>query len=359
MFEDLIRGWPGEGVVIHYDQPGDTWMFIALHSTAGGAAGGGTRMKVYPAPADGLADAMRLAEAMTLKIAVAGGPNGGGKAVLAVPAIPHGAERRRLLLAYGDLVESLRGAFRTAPDVNTDDRDMDVVAERTRHAFGRTEAGGGSGSTGPDTAVGVFHGIRAAVAHVFGSDDLAGRTVVVQGAGGVGGVLAGLLAKAGADVAIADISADRAAEVAAATGARVIPADAALMQPCDVLAPCAMGGILDATSIPALRCRIVAGAANNQLATHDDGDRLREAGILYAPDFVINAGGVLHVVGLEMEGWTRAQVDERLEGIGGTLADIFRTAEADGISTHVAAERLAADRAVLVGQPRSAATART
>ena len=353
MFEDLIKGWDGEAVVIRYDAPGDTWMFICLHSTRGGAAGGGTRMKVYPTPADGLADAMRLSEAMTLKLAVARGPNGGGKAVLAVPRIPRDEDRRRVLLAYGELVESLHGAFRTAPDVNTDERDMDVIAERTHHAYGRSEGQGGSGTTGPDTAVGVFHGIRAAVAHVFGSDDLHERGVVVQGAGGVGGVLVGLLIDAGADVAVADVDADRVAGVVARTGARAIAADAALTEPCDVLSPCALGGVLNESTIPKLRCRIVAGAANNQLATPDDADRLQRAGILYAPDFVINAGGVLHVVGLEMEGWSRQRLEDELVGIGRTLADIFRVADNEGITTEAAAERLARERAA-EGRPTAA-----
>jgi leucine dehydrogenase len=344
MFEDLIRDWPGESVVMRYEAAADTWMFIAKHATRNGASGGGTRMKVYPTPADGLVDAMRLSEAMSLKMAIAGAPHGGGKAVLAVPEIPQGDARRRLLHAYGDLVESLGGSFVTAPDVNTDDRDMDVIAQRTRYAFGRTEGNGGAGSTGPDTAVGVFHGIRAAVAHVFGSPDLTGRTVAVQGAGGVGGVLTGLLREAGASVGVADIDADRAAALAASTGARVLDPATVLQEPCDVLAPCAMGGILNAETIPTLRCRIVAGAANNQLATAEDGDRLRDAGILYAPDFVINAGGVLHVVALEMQGWSRERLDDALEGIGRTLGEVFAMAEADGISTSVAAERLAADR---------------
>jgi leucine dehydrogenase len=348
MFEDLIQGWDGESVVIHYDAANDTWMFICLHSTRGGAAGGGTRMKVYPTPADGLADAMRLSEAMTLKLAVARGPNGGGKAVLAVPSIPQGEDRRRLLLAYGDLVESLHGTFRTAPDVNTDERDMDIIAERTTHAFGRSVANGGAGTTGPDTAIGVFHGIRAAVGHVFGSDDLHGRRIVVQGAGGVGGVLVGLLTDAGAEVAIADVDTERVGSVAAHTGARLIPPDDALTESCDVLSPCALGGVLNETTIPRLRCRIVAGAANNQLGTAADAERLQQAGILYAPDFVINAGGVLHVVGLEMEGWSRERLEDELAGIGRTLIDIFRVAETEAITTEAAAERLARQRAAEV-----------
>jgi leucine dehydrogenase len=344
VLEELIRNWAGEAVVSHYDRPTDTWIFIAMHSTVLGPAGGGTRMKVYETPADGLADAMRLAEAMTRKMAVLDAPRGGGKAVLVVPAIPQGDVRRRLLLAYGELVESLRGAFHTAPDVNTDDHDMDIIAERTRWASGRTEAAGGAGSSAPDTAVGVYHGIRAALAHVNGSDELAGRTVVVQGVGGVGGVLAGLLAAGGASVVLSDIEPNRAAEVARSTGGRIVAPEVALTEPCDVLAPCALGGILNAESIPRLRCRVVAGAANNQLADSADAGRLHEAGILYAPDFVINGGGVLHVLGLEIERWSRDQLDDRLAGIGRTLTDIFRTAEVEGISTEAAAERLADER---------------
>jgi leucine dehydrogenase len=344
MFEDLIRDWAGESVVIRHDAGTNTWMFIAKHATRNGASGGGTRMKVYATPADGLLDAMRLSEAMSLKMAIAGAPYGGGKAVLAVPEIPVGEARRRLLHAYGDLVESLGGSFVTAPDVNTDDHDMDVITERTRFAFGRTEGAGGAGSTGPDTAVGVFHGICAAVAHLFGSPDLAGRTVVVQGAGGVGGVLARLLREAKASVGVADIDAGKARTLAASSGARVLEPATVLQEPCDVLAPCAMGGILNAETIPTLRCRIVAGAANNQLATAEDGERLRRAGILYAPDFVINAGGVLHVVALEMQGWSRERLDDALAGIGRTLVEVFEAAEAGGIPTSVAAERLANDR---------------
>ena len=344
MFEDLIRNWDGEAVVIRYHAPADTWMFIAMHRSRNGASGGGTRMKVYATPADGLADAMRLSEAMTYKMSIAGAPNGGGKAVLAVPAIPDGPERRELLLAYGDIVESLGGRFKTAPDVNTNDQDMDVISERTSHAYGRTDGNGGAGSTAPDTGVGVYHGIRAALGHVFGTDDPRGRSVVIQGAGGVGGVLAGMLADAGAEVSVADVDPGRAEAVARATGARVIPADRALGEPCDVLAPCALGGILNEQSIPGLRCRIVAGAANNQLATSDDAARLRDAGILYAPDFVINAGGVLHVVALEMEGWSRERLDDELAGIGRTLTEIFGAAEGEGITTEEAALRLARER---------------
>jgi leucine dehydrogenase len=344
LLEDLIRDWDGEAVVAHYDRESRTWMFIAIHSSVLGPAGGGTRMKVYPTPADGLADAMRLAEGMTRKMAVLDAPRGGGKAVLAVPEIPHGEPRRRLLHAYGDLVESLAGSFRTGPDVNTDDHDMDVVGERTQWAAGKTEAAGGAGSSAPDTAVGVYHGIRSALAHVTGLPDVRGRTVAIQGVGGVGSVLVRLLAADGAQVVVADVDSERAAELARETGARIVAADVIVDEPCDVFAPCALGGILSKDTIPRLRCRIVGGAANNQLATADDAQRLHEAGILYAPDFVINGGGVLHVLGLEIEHWTREHLDERLAGIGDTLSAIFRAAEAEGITTELAAERLADER---------------
>jgi leucine dehydrogenase len=205
-------------------------------------------------------------------------------------------------------------------------------------------AAGGAGTTGPDTAVGVYHGIRAAVEHAFGSPDLAGRSVVIQGVGGVGGVLARMVAADGATVVVSDIDGARAAQLAAETGARVSAPDLVLSEPCDVLAPCALGGILDATTIPKLRCRIVAGAANNQLATPEDAAQLQAAGILYAPDFVINAGGVLHVLGLEMEGWSQERLDDALRGIGRTLTEIFRTADREGLSTEAAAERLADER---------------
>src|SRR6266567_506364 len=185
-FEELLESWEGETAVIHRDRPSGGWMFICIHSTRRGPAGGGTRMKVYERPADGLQDAMRLSRAMTAKLAVAGLPLGGGKAVLAVPELPTGNDRRELLLRYGDLVDSLGGTYHTSSDMNTGEADMDVIAERTKHVFGRSQAKGGSGSPAVPTAVGVYHGLRASVGYAFGSDELAGRIVLVQGAGSVG-----------------------------------------------------------------------------------------------------------------------------------------------------------------------------
>jgi leucine dehydrogenase len=350
VLEDLIRAWDGEEVVAHFDEPSGAWMFICLHSTGRGPAGGGTRLQVYPSAADALADAMRLAEGMTLKMSAADLPFGGGKAVLSVPILPTGEERRRLLLRYGDLVASLGGNYRTGPDVNTTSADMDVIGERTSHVFCRSEAHGGSGDPGPYTARGVFHGIRASLARVFGSGEARGRSVLVQGVGDVGARLAELLAEAGARVLVSDVAADRAATVAAGTGAEIVPPGEALRVACDVYAPCALGGTLSADSVRALGCRVVAGSANNQLAAPEDAERLRAAEILYVPDFVINAGGVLYAWGVESLGWSRDQVEERLVGIGDTLTAIYERAETEGITTAAAAEQLALAR-VRAGRP--------
>ncbi|MGI9092406.1 MAG: Glu/Leu/Phe/Val dehydrogenase dimerization domain-containing protein [Mycobacteriales bacterium] len=339
--EELIAGWDGEGVVSHYDAEHGAWMFIGVHSTRLGPACGGTRMRVYDTPADGLSDAMRLAAGMTFKCAVAGLPTGGGKAVLAVPELPVGADRQDLLHRYGDLVEMLRGTYRTGPDMNTNGPDMDVIGERTAYAFGRSSGNGGRGSSGPDTAVGVWHGIRAAVAHAAGSAELTDRTVLVQGVGGVGGELVELLVKDGARVAVSDLDGERVADLQQRFGVMAVPAGAVVDTDCDVYAPCATGAVLCAETIPQLRCRIVAGAANNQLATPADAARLRAAGILYAPDFVINAGGALHLIGLELLGWSDATLADRLAGIGTTLTEIFTHADAQGTTTEEAAEAVA------------------
>ena len=337
MFEELLEAWDGEEAVIRYDRESGAWIFICIHSTALGPGGGGTRMRVYERPADGLADAMRLSQAMTVKMAVANAERGGGKAVLAVPELPTGAARRALLLSYGRLVSALGGTYRTAGDMNITPADLDVVHEVCPWVYGTTGAGGNSGR---GTARGVLHGIRASVEHVFGSPELAGRRVLVQGVGAVGFELARDLASEGAEVLVSDVDEGR----AGATAATVVPADAALTTECDVYAPCAVGGTLNAVTIPRLRCRIVAGSANNQLATPEDAAELRAAGILYAPDYVINAGGVIQLVGLEDRQWSETELEANLAGIGDTLRRIYRDADEASITPAEAAELLAAER---------------
>jgi leucine dehydrogenase len=338
--EDVLRAWDGEHAELRHDHASGAWMFVCIHSTRLGPAAGGTRIGVYDSPAEGLADAMGLAAAMTRKLAVADLPFGGGKAVLAVREIPRGEKRRRLLHRYGEILDSLGGRFWTGPDMNTDEHDMDLLP----YAMVRSRKGGGSGSSAPATATGVLSGIRASLNHALGSADLQDRLVLVQGMGGVGSHLAELLVEAGARVLINDLDAARVAKVAARMPVEIVASDRVLGTQCNVFAPCAVGGILNERSIPRLRCRIVAGAANNQLATTADGERLRSRGILYAPDYVINAGGSLHGIGLAALSWSGAELDRALNRIGDTLKALYRAADEDGIPTSEAADRLAAAR---------------
>lgn len=341
-FEQLLADWDGEHAVVRFDPESGAWIFVCVHSTVLGPAGGGTRMRAYPAPADGLADAMRLSAAMTWKMAAAGLPRGGGKAVLAVPALPADEPRRRLLRRYGRLVASLGGSYRTAGDMNIAPADLDVVAETCPWVSGTTRGGGNSGR---GTARGVLHAIRATVEHAFGSPELAGRSVLVQGCGAVGALLARELADGGARVLVSDVEEGR----AAATGCETVPPERALATEVNVYAPCATGGVLAAATIPRLACRAVAGAANNQLAEPEDARRLQERGILYAPDYVVNAGGILQLVGLEDEGWDEARLQLALAGIGDTLRDLFAEADAEAITPAEAADRLVQRRLTSAG----------
>ena len=332
-FESLLASWEGEHAVVRHDAESGAWMFVCVHSTVLGPAGGGTRLRVYPEPTDGLADAMRLSGAMTWKMAAAGMPRGGGKAVLAVPELPTGEPRKRLLRRYGELVASLGGSYRTAGDMNISPADLDVVAETCPWVYGTTGRGGNSGR---GTARGALHAIRATVEYAFDSPELTGRTVLVQGAGSVGAVLARELADAGARVLVSDVDESR----AAATGCETVPPERVLETEVDVYSPCAVGGTLNAESIPRLACRTVVGCANNQLAEPEDAERLQERGILYAPDYVVNAGGIIQLIGLEDEGWDETQLERRLAGIGDTLRELFAAAGSEGVTPAEAADRL-------------------
>jgi leucine dehydrogenase len=249
-----------------------------------------------------------------------------------------------LLLRYAELIEALRGTYVTAADMNTGQDDMDTIAEATSFVLGRSPERGGAGDPAIGTALGAFHAIVAACGHAFGSTDLTGRTVLVQGCGAVGDRLAGHLAEAGATLVLADVDAARAAATATRVGGRAIETDAVVGTPCDVFSPCATGAVLSAATIPALACRVVAGAANNQLAESADAERLRAAEIVYAPDYVVNAGGVIWLAGYETLGWDDATMRARLAGIGATLERVFADAEREGITTAEAADRLALAR---------------
>ncbi len=342
MLEEHLRGWDGEELVTRYDEPTSTWLFIGVHSTVLGPAMGGTRMKPYPTPDDAVRDVLRLSRGMTMKQAAAGLPYGGGKAVLAVPSVPEpgSKERAEIIARYADLVESLHGTYVTAADMNTGPADMDAIAERTTHVLGRSSGNGGAGDPGEGTAIGVFHAIRASCRQAFGTDDLSGRSVLVQGAGSVGHRLITELLEAGARVMAADVDPARVAP----TGAVPVDADAAMTTPCDVFAPCATGAVFSEATIPTLACLVIAGAANNQLATPEDAARLAARDILYAPDYVANAGGVIWLAGYETLGWDDAHMRARLAGMEQTLDEIFAVAAGDQITPAAAADRLALAR---------------
>jgi len=339
----LLEDWNGETVVTQRDETTGAWIFIAIHSTRLGPAAGGTRMKSYPGPTAALQDALRLSEGMTYKFAAPNLPFGGGKAVIAVPSDLDLADRPGLLRRFGEMVHRLGGRFRTGPDVGTSPEDMDVIAETAGgYVFARTPASGGAGDPGPFTALGVLAGIEAACEHVFGTAELARRRVLVQGAGDVGAGLIDLLAATDAQVTFSEIDPDAIRRTIRERGLAFVPPDEVFDADCDVLAPCALGGVLNADTIPRLRCRIVAGSANNQLATPLDADGLGATGILYAPDFVINVGGAMAIPGIETLGWTedhaRAQVASYVRE---TLLAIFAEANRAGSSTAVAAMTMA------------------
>lgn len=332
----MIREWDGMAVIHSYDPPTESRIFIALHDARLGAPLGGTRMRSYPSPGDALRDAMRLAEGMTWKWAGIGLGYGGGKAVVDVPAPLAGEAREGFFRRYGRLLQSLHGAFQTGVDLGTDPGDMAVVAGETRYVHG-ARADGETVDPGPFTALGVLSGIRAGLEHRYGDPDPEGRTVLVQGVGDVGVPLARSLAEAGAELLLADTDEQRVRERAAELGARVVPAGAVHRAECDVFSPCAVGGVLNDETIPELRCQVVAGSANNQLEAPRHAEELHDRGILYAPDYVVNAGGAL-AFGLMHRGVEdREELRRRVRGLEDRLGEIFREAdERDESPLHVA-----------------------
>lgn len=317
---------------------------IAVHSTVLGPALGGARMWHYDSPGDGTRDALRLARAMTYKAAAADLALGGGKGVICAPSAerPEGELRRAILLDFGDAVASLGGKYVTAEDVGTSAADMAVIAERTSHVVGLPGERGGSGDPSPVTARGVLAALRACLEHRFGSPSLSGVRVCVIGAGHVGGRLARLLAGGGAEVTMTDVDPSRRALAEELGATWVDPADAILTE-CDVLAPCALGGVIDAATVDRLRCEIVCGAANNVLADEALAVDLARRGIVYAPDFIANAGGLISVYA-ELHRLDRQAVAALVDGIGTTIGLVLSAAERHGSTPLAEAQSLALQR---------------
>lgn len=307
---------------------------IAIHNTRLGPALGGCRYLAYPDEQSAIQDAIRLARGMSYKAALAGIAHGGGKAVIVRP--PHMESRAALFEAFGRFIETLNGRYITAMDSGTSSADMDCVALHTRHVTSTSSAGDPS----PYTALGVFTGIRATALARLGSDDLEGLRVAIQGLGNVGYALAETLHAVGAELLVSDLDGGRVQLAVEQFGAQPVASDALLATPCDILAPCGLGGVLDSRSVGHLRCAAVAGAANNQLASAEIADELEARGILYAPDYVLNAGGLIYVA-LRHRGEQPAAITAHLARISQRLTEIYGHAQADKRSPARVADHLA------------------
>ncbi len=336
-----LMGGEYEQVVFNHDHASGLRAIIAIHSTALGPALGGTRFYPYSNEDDALRDVLRLARGMSYKAAAAGLDLGGGKAVII--GDPKRIKTEALLRAHGRFVESLGGRYITAEDVGTFTTDMDVVARETRWVTGRSESHGGGGDPSINTAYGVFCGLRAVAEALWNKHDLAGRHVAVQGVGKVGYQLCRLLHQAGVRITVSDVDLDHVGRAVNEFGVETTDPGKIHAVECDILAPCALGGVVNDDTLSELKCQAVAGSANNVLARPEHGFALRELGILYAPDYVINSGGLINVAD-ELQGYSPDRARTRAEGIFGTLRAIFHRANEEGIPTSQAADKLAEQR---------------
>lgn len=330
-----------EQLVICRDPESGLKAIIAIHDTTLGPALGGTRMYPYTSEAEAVQDVVRLARGMTYKAAAAGLRLGGGKAVIIGDPSQHKSEA--LFRSFGRFVETLKGRYITAEDVGTTVADMDYIRQETKHVTGVSPEFGSSGNPSPVTAFGVFQGIRAAAAEAFGSPDLTGKRVAVQGVGSVAYHLCGFLHEAGAGLIVTDVVSAHVDRAVRDYGAEAVGVNEIYSVACDIFAPCAMGGIINDDTLPLLRTQVIAGAANNQLKEERHGDMLHERGILYAPDYVVNSGGLINVAD-ELNGYNRERAMTKVEQIYAQLGAIFGLARQHGIPTYRAADKLAMDR---------------
>ena len=340
---ELITAMGHEQVVYCHDSKTDLKAIIAIHNTKLGPALGGCRMWPYQSEAEALKDVLRLSRGMTYKAAVANLKLGGGKAVII--GDPKKIKSEALFRSFGKFVDSLGGKYITAEDVNIKVEDIENVAKETKHVTGITSRPGGSGDPSPFTALGVYHGIRATVKYKLKTDSLKGLRIGVKGLGAVGGHLCKHLYEDGAKIFVADIAAEKVQDMVTQFGATAVPVDQIHMHELDVLSPCALGADLHDQSIPQIKARVIAGGANNQLADEKiHGKQLKDRGILYAPDYVINAGGLINVY-QEIIGYNKDAANKKTAEIYDTLLKIFAEAEQRDIPTYQASN-LIAERAV-------------
>ena len=335
---DTLAEMGHEQVVVASDPSCGYRGIIAVHSTALGPALGGTRFWQYDSDEAAVIDALRLSRGMTYKNAVAGLDLGGGKSVIL--GDNKTKDREAIFRAHGRFVESLGGRYITAEDVGTGTSDMDYVHLETEHVAGLKDR---SGDPSPVTAHGVFRAIQASAKQRWGSDDLNGKVVTIQGVGNVGRYLAKELHQAGAKLIVSDIDPEKTARVARESGAQVVEGDAIYTTKADIFAPCALGGVINDDTLPKLKVEVIAGGANNQLLEERHGYKLEEMGMLYAPDYVANAGGVINVFG-EVAGWDSDRSLRKADEIYDTVLSVFEIAKAEGIPSFEAADRLAERR---------------
>lgn len=333
-----MQTWGHEQLVFSHEPSCGYFGIIAIHDTTLGPALGGTRVWQYESTEAAITDVLRLARGMTYKSAVAGLNLGGGKAVII--ADPKRADRESLFRAHGRFVETLGGRYITAEDVGTSPTDMEFIKRETKHVAGLLNL---SGDPSPVTGYGVYVGMKAAAKAKWGKDSLAGKTIAVQGCGKVAYYLMTHLKQEGAKLVVTDIDAEKVQRVVDELGATAVAPDAIFDVDADVFAPCALGGIINDDTIARLKVEIIAGGANNQLAEVRHGRLLEEKGLLYAPDYVINGGGVINVYG-ELQGWTMDRAKRKAQEIYDTLLRVFNIASRDGIPSFEAADRLAEER---------------
>jgi glutamate dehydrogenase/leucine dehydrogenase len=338
-----------EQILFGYDKVSGLRAIIAIHSTALGPALGGTRFYPYRSEEDALADVLRLSKGMSYKAAAAGLDLGGGKAVII--GDPRTDKSERLFRAFGRIVDSLQGRYITAEDVGTTTADMDIVRRETRWALGNSVVMGGSGDPSPVTARGLYAAARAVAQKLWGSTDLGGRRFAVQGVGKVGSAFVQLLVEARAHVMAADAFPAALETAVDRYGVEPVELDKIHKMETDFFSPCALGATLNETTIPELNCAAIVGSANNQLATEKDAQRLAERGVLYAPDFVVNAGGLINVYD-ELHGYSKTRAMFLVDSIYEATMRVLDTAEKEGINPNEAAERVAEARMRDIGDLR-------
>jgi leucine dehydrogenase len=339
---DQITEMEHEQLVFCYDKASGLKSIISVHNTILGPALGGTRFWNYESEQDAVTDALRLSRGMTLKASISGLNLGGGKAVIIGNSYKDKSEA--LWRSYGRFVESLSGKYITAEDVGTSVQDMEYIAMETEHVVGRTPQMGGGGDPSPVTAYGTYLGMKASAKERWGNDSLNGKKVAVQGIGHVGEYLVELLSKEDARIYISDINDDRLKRVSKKYGAEVVAPEEIYDLDMDIYAPCALGATVNDDTLERLKCSIIAGAANNQLADEQiHGNVLREKGILYAPDFLINAGGLINCYA-ELEGYNRERAMARTEIIYSRTLEIYEKSKAENLTTHQAAQKVARER---------------